>query len=180
MKLSPLLKRVFLRWLTRPVKPWRRMLHLRLNPMHARAICSQWPTTRDWRWMRWVESPVLYLPALPAKGHRITRESTICWQNSPASPREERAARFKCLIAITLPEEEVALCKGECRGIIAFEPKGENGFGYDPIFYLPGLGKTMADLSMDEKNGVSHRGQAVMKARRMLEQRIAWNKTVTA
>ena len=86
---------------------------------------------------------------------------------------EERTARFKCLIAITLPEEEVALCKGECRGIIAFEPKGENGFGYDPIFYLHQLEKTMAELTLDEKNEVSHRGQAVRKACRILERRIA-------
>jgi XTP/dITP diphosphohydrolase len=87
-------------------------------------------------------------------------------------PREERNARFKCLIAITSPEEEVAICQGECQGIIAFEPKGENGFGYDPIFYLPEMGKTMAELSMDEKNRVSHRAQAALKARSILEQRI--------
>lgn len=88
-------------------------------------------------------------------------------------PREQRTARFQCMIAIASLDGEVALCQGECQGIIAFEPKGDNGFGYDPIFYLPELGKTMAELSMDEKNEVSHRGQAVRKARRILEQRKA-------
>lgn len=88
-------------------------------------------------------------------------------------PWEQRTARFQCMIAIASLDGEVALCQGECQGIIAFEPKGDNGFGYDPIFYLPELGKTMAELSMDEKNEVSHRGQAVRKARRILEQRMA-------
>jgi XTP/dITP diphosphohydrolase len=88
-------------------------------------------------------------------------------------PWEERTARFRCIIAIASPQGEVELCQGECRGIIAFEPKGENGFGYDPIFYLHRLEKTMAELTMDKKNEVSHRGQAVRKACRVLEQRIA-------
>jgi len=88
-------------------------------------------------------------------------------------PWKERTARFKCLIAIASPEGRVDLCQGECQGVIAFEPRGENGFGYDPVFYLPELEKTMAELSMDEKNKISHRGQAVRKAYRILEQRIA-------
>ena len=84
-------------------------------------------------------------------------------------PWEERNARFKCVIAIASAEGEVALYQGECQGIIAFEPKGENGFGYDPIFYLPELGKTMAELSIEEKNEVSHRGRAAREARRYFE-----------
>ena len=88
-------------------------------------------------------------------------------------PWEQRNARFQCMIAIASLDGEVALCQGECQGIIAFEPKGDNGFGYDPIFYLTELGKTMAELSMDEKNAVSHRGLAVRKVRRILEQRMS-------
>ena len=94
--------------------------------------------------------------------------------------KEKRMARFVCCLCLASPEKVLVETQGTVEGLIAEEEIGENGFGYDPIFYLPGLGKTMAELSMDEKNGVSHRGQAVMKARRMLEQRIAWNKTVTA
>jgi XTP/dITP diphosphohydrolase len=94
-------------------------------------------------------------------------------------PFEERTARFRCLIAIASPQGEVKLCQGECWGIIAFEPKGENGFGYDPIFYLSQLGKTMAELTMDEKSEVSHRGQAAREARHILERRVAGNAALT-
>jgi len=83
-------------------------------------------------------------------------------------PKERRAARFICIIAIASPEGRVELCRGECHGIISFEPRGEGGFGYDPIFYIPELGKTMAELSMEEKNEISHRGQAARQARHIL------------
>ncbi len=62
-------------------------------------------------------------------------------------------------------------CTGECEGIITFEPKGEQGFGYDPVFYLPQLNKTMAELSPDEKNQISHRGQAARKVYQVLKKR---------
>jgi XTP/dITP diphosphohydrolase len=75
-------------------------------------------------------------------------------------PWEKRSARFRCVIAIATPEGRVELCSGECRGLITLEPVGRGGFGYDPVFYLPALGKTMAELSLEVKNGVSHRGQA--------------------
>jgi XTP/dITP diphosphohydrolase len=84
-------------------------------------------------------------------------------------PWEKRAARFRCVIAIATPEGKIELCQGECKGIIAYKPKGEGGFGYDPIFYLPELGKTMAELTFEEKNKISHRGQAARKAREVLE-----------
>ena len=78
-------------------------------------------------------------------------------------PWEKRTARFRCVIAVATPDGEVELCTGECPGLIAFEPRGTHGFGYDPVFYLPELGKTMAELSLPEKNKVSHRGQAARK-----------------
>ena len=78
-------------------------------------------------------------------------------------PWEGRSACFRCVIAIATPDGEVELCTGECPGLIAFEPKGTHGFGYDPVFYLTELGKTMAELSLPEKNKVSHRGQAARK-----------------
>ncbi|UCH50877.1 MAG: RdgB/HAM1 family non-canonical purine NTP pyrophosphatase [Chloroflexota bacterium] len=84
-------------------------------------------------------------------------------------PWEKRAARFKCVIAIAIPEGRVDLCQGECQGLIAFEPRGESGFGYDPVFYLPELGKTMAELSLDIKNQISHRGKAAREAYKVLE-----------
>ncbi len=84
-------------------------------------------------------------------------------------PWEQRAARFRCVIAIATPEGKTELCQGECPGVIAFEPKGEGGFGYDPIFFLPELSKTMAELTIEEKNEISHRGKAARRARQILE-----------
>jgi len=84
-------------------------------------------------------------------------------------PWQERSARFRCIIAIATPGGEVELCRGECRGFITFEPRGEQGFGYDPVFYLPELDKTMAELPLEIKNQVSHRGQAAGKLYQVLE-----------
>jgi XTP/dITP diphosphohydrolase len=86
-------------------------------------------------------------------------------------PPEKRAARFRCVIAIAQPDGEVELCSGECQGVIALEPRGEEGFGYDPIFYLPELGKTMAELTLEGKNRVSHRGQAAREAIKLLRRK---------
>ncbi len=84
-------------------------------------------------------------------------------------PWERRTARFHCVIALATPQGKVEFCSGECRGFITFEPKGKYGFGYDPIFYLPELGKTMAELPPPIKNQVSHRGQAAQKATEILK-----------
>jgi len=84
-------------------------------------------------------------------------------------PREKRTARFRCVIALVTPDAKVKTCEGVCEGIIAFRSKGEGGFGYDPIFYLPELDKHMAELSLSEKNKISHRAKATLKVRRILE-----------
>lgn len=84
-------------------------------------------------------------------------------------PPEKRDARFVCVIAIATPEGRVETVRGECHGIIALEPRGEGGFGYDPVFYFPELGKTLAELPLDVKNRVSHRGRAAREAYRVLE-----------
>ncbi len=83
-------------------------------------------------------------------------------------PWEERSARFRCVIAVATPEGRVEICSGECPGFITLEPRGKEGFGYDPIFYLPELDKTMAELSLESKNRVSHRGQAARKVSSVL------------
>lgn len=79
-------------------------------------------------------------------------------------PYDKRQAKFRCVIAIAVPEGKVELCHGECHGYITFQPTGEHGFGYDPVFYLPELGKTMAELLPEIKNNISHRGQAIREA----------------
>jgi XTP/dITP diphosphohydrolase len=84
-------------------------------------------------------------------------------------PWEKRTARFVCVIAVATPQNIVKICHGECQGRIAFEPKGGNGFGYDPIFYLPEFEKTMAELTLEIKNRISHRARAAQKACRVLE-----------
>jgi len=83
-------------------------------------------------------------------------------------PWKKRTARFVCVIAISIPGQQIKLCYGTCDGYITYEPKGTNGFGYDPIFYFPELDKTMAELTFEEKNGVSHRGKAAHQARKLL------------
>ncbi len=88
-------------------------------------------------------------------------------------PWENRTARFRCVIALATPEGKVELCSGECPGLITFEPRGEHGFGYDPIFYLPELDKTMAELTLEQKNKISHRGRAARKAAQVLRNMVS-------
>lgn len=83
-------------------------------------------------------------------------------------PGDKLAARFRCVIAIATPDGKVELCSGECAGFITTEPRGYNGFGYDPVFYVPELGKTMAELPPEQKNRISHRARAAEKARQVL------------
>jgi len=85
------------------------------------------------------------------------------------TPEGKRQARFKCVTAIAEPNGKIHVAEGECSGMIALEPKGENGFGYDPIFYVPEYNKTIAELPPALKNEISHRGRAAKKARPILE-----------
>ncbi|MBP1930375.1 XTP/dITP diphosphatase [Ammoniphilus resinae] len=76
-------------------------------------------------------------------------------------PDGERFASFHCVLALAIPGEETWTCEGTCGGQILRSPTGSNGFGYDPLFFLPELRKTMAQLTKEEKNQISHRGQAM-------------------
>jgi len=78
-------------------------------------------------------------------------------------PKEERTAQFHCTLAISAPGKESLTVEGEVEGLILGVPRGENGFGYDPLFYVPKLEKTMAELSQEEKNKISHRSVALQK-----------------
>ena len=89
-----------------------------------------------------------------------------------AVPPGKRAARFRCAIALATPDGKLWETDGACEGEIAFEPRGENGFGYDPIFQIAERGARMAELSTTEKNKVSHRARAAEKARQILEQMV--------
>ena len=85
-------------------------------------------------------------------------------------PWQQRTARFRCVIAVARPQGEVHTAQGACEGVIAFEPRGEHGFGYDPVFYVPEHGQTMAELEPEVKNRISHRARAAEGARRILQE----------
>ncbi len=80
-----------------------------------------------------------------------------------------RTARFVCVIALAVPNREVKTCRGECEGRILTEKQGENGFGYDPVFYVPEYEKSMAQLSAEVKNSISHRFRALNKLKENIE-----------
>lgn len=84
---------------------------------------------------------------------------------------EQRTARFVSVIACAFPNGEVITTEGTIEGRIGYEEKGENGFGYDPIFYLPEFGCTTAQLTLEQKNEISHRGKALRKMRERLEEK---------
>ncbi|HYM16411.1 MAG TPA: RdgB/HAM1 family non-canonical purine NTP pyrophosphatase [Dehalococcoidia bacterium] len=85
-------------------------------------------------------------------------------------PDAERGARFRCVIAVATPDGRVRTVEGVFEGRIGHAPRGANGFGYDPIFVVPALGVTSAELDPAKKNAISHRGQAARKAHALLEE----------
>ncbi len=88
-------------------------------------------------------------------------------------PLKNRKARFRCVLALVLSSRKHYLVEGYVSGLIIREMKGKNGFGYDPVFYLPQFKKTFAQMSLAQKNKISHRGRALRKLRRLLERLLA-------
>lgn len=82
---------------------------------------------------------------------------------------EERAAYFTCVAVLLMPDYTALVTEGKCRGIIGFEEKGKNGFGYDPLFVPDGFARTIAELDSSTKNAISHRGEAFRKMENMLK-----------
>ena len=106
---------------------------------------------------------------------RYAKEGATSWQNNQKLLREmrglpvsKRGARFRCIIAVVSHNGKEAVAEGSCGGRIGFKERGRKGFGYDPLFILPKYGKTMAELSLEEKNAISHRGKALRKIRRVI------------
>lgn len=91
--------------------------------------------------------------------YRIKNQNLI--ERLEGVPEEKRTARFVCVIAAHLPDGRILTTRGTIEGIIGYEERGEGGFGYDPIFYLPEYGCSTAELSMEKKNELSHRGKAL-------------------
>lgn len=86
-------------------------------------------------------------------------------------PDEKRTARFVCAIAAVFPDGEEKTALGTIEGRVGYEIKGEHGFGYDPIFYLPEYGCTTAELPPEKKNEISHRGRGLQQMKKMIEER---------
>ncbi|MBS4023218.1 MAG: XTP/dITP diphosphatase [Dethiobacter sp.] len=87
-----------------------------------------------------------------------------------AAADSDRTARFRAAIAVAAPCFPTQVAEGECAGLIIHEPRGTGGFGYDPLFFVPELGKTFAEMTPAEKNSVSHRARAMSGARKILKQ----------
>jgi len=105
-------------------------------------------------------------------GHDADRVAALLAQLREV-PWEQRRARFRCVVVIATPSGELHSAEGVCEGVIAFEPAGQGGFGYDPVFYLPDYGCTMAQLPQGEKNRTSHRARAVEAALPVLRRLLA-------
>ena len=96
-------------------------------------------------------------------GHKASDKERTAYllENMKDVPEERRGAKFVCVITCLFPDGRKIVARGECPGVIARSPHGENGFGYDPVFYLPELGMTYAELPSEQKNAISHRARAL-------------------
>ena len=95
----------------------------------------------------------------------------IVLQKLAGVPWEERTAQYRCVIAVAEPGVNTVTCESVCSGMIGYELRGNAGFGYDPVFYLPEYGKTVAELPLKEKNKISHRAKAAKQAGALLKER---------
>ncbi len=113
--------------------------------------------------------PGVYSARYAGEGACDAANNAKLLENLQGIPLSQRTARFCCTIAIIIPGQEMMLVEGYCNGLIAEEPRGDGGFGYDPLFIVPGYNKTFAELPLDIKNKISHRSKAMAKALIVLE-----------
>ena len=114
--------------------------------------------------------PGIYSARYLGKDTPYTEKNRIIIERLKDAEGEERSARFVCAIAACLPGGKMLGTLGKMEGRIGYEIAGENGFGYDPIFFLPEYGKTSAEISSDEKNAISHRGKALREMEKLLRE----------
>ena len=113
-------------------------------------------------------APGVYSARFAGKGTSYAERFRLIQQQLKGLPMEQRSARFRCSIALAEPSGYCRVVEGVIEGRIVDNPRGNRGFGYDPIFLVPELGMTTAELSPDQKNSISHRGRAAQKARMLL------------
>ena len=113
--------------------------------------------------------PGVYSARFAGKDATDAERNSLILERMKDIPDNKRKARFVCMIAIVLPDGREYLLRGVCEGVIAHKMKGLYGFGYDPIFYLPKIKKTMAELTLVEKNRISHRAKALELAQERLQ-----------
>ncbi len=114
-------------------------------------------------------APGIYSARFAGENSDYNTKINKIWEMMKNSGSENRAARFVCAIAVIEPDGKEYTLRGECEGVIHDEIQGDNGFGYDPVFFVPDLGKTTAQLSPEEKNKISHRGKALAKMIELLK-----------
>ena len=108
------------------------------------------------------------------EGATSRQRNELLLRNLAAKDGAGRGARFRCVIAVASPDGGwVRTVEGACEGTIAYEMKGETGFGYDPLFIVPEYGAHMAELTMEQKNRVSHRGRAIERAKPLLAEAVS-------
>ena len=107
-------------------------------------------------------------------GENATDEQRCARLIEEMKGKTNRKAAFECVISIAVPTGPALTYEARCEGLIAEKPTGSNGFGYDPIFYAPGLKKTFAQLTMEEKNRISHRGKAFAELREEFDKILIW------
>ena len=109
-------------------------------------------------------APGVYSARYAGGGASSADRIALLLRNLEGVPWEQRQARFVAVVAVARPDGQVRLCRGSVRGVIALAGRGEGGFGYDPVFYMPQFGCTMAELPDEVKNKISHRARAVLRA----------------
>jgi len=117
-------------------------------------------------------APGLYSARYAGEGVTYADNRKKLLENLEDFPDAKRGARFVCTVAVADPRGRVDFVAGHCEGRITHSEVGRGGFGYDPVFFIPACGKTFSELSLDEKNKISHRGQAIRAAIRSLQKRI--------
>jgi XTP/dITP diphosphohydrolase len=115
-------------------------------------------------------APGVHSARFAGPGHDDAANNRKLLQLLSGVPQHKRTARFCCVVAIATPDGQVATAQGTCAGVIIDTPRGENGFGYDPLFLVPDYGQTFAQLDSATKNAISHRGRALQIVRDILKQ----------